>query len=337
MEQTINKVFFGTGGSCLSSTSANHIANLAKELIKGHQRDLEGMCFTDKTVCALGQEARVVLQKGASEEVLAGVKSKLTEIGEANSLIAWLREGIKAKNAIIAKYVDATFEDFCEWEGIEEEEIPTLEEYLKENGAENSPEAPEKEEVISEKEVIATWNDDDRLEYLTLVNAKNALDMVIENYAEALNTITEAQNKPDRGDFEQDGNMIIHYTSSVEKENVEATLKVFTEKRDHCEQKIRDYRSRINRALAADKSSKEARFVEKEAEYRSAIANYTAVCHEYDNLVVSRQTDRKNDLIADYEAYKVRKAKEAGNLKIVIPASLSEIYAKVANLGKNMV
>lgn len=44
----INRVFFGEKG--ITSTSANHLANLAKECMESNRRALEGVGFITSTV-----------------------------------------------------------------------------------------------------------------------------------------------------------------------------------------------------------------------------------------------------------------------------------------------
>lgn len=48
----INRVFFGEKG--ITSTSANHLANLAKECMESNRRALEGVGFITSTVVRNG-------------------------------------------------------------------------------------------------------------------------------------------------------------------------------------------------------------------------------------------------------------------------------------------
>lgn len=79
-------VFFkkeGEEGVALTSTSANHIANLAKEYIQGE-----------------------------SSEVLDSLQSLLEGVAQTKSLIAWLREGIKAKENLMKGLQTISLEDW---------------------------------------------------------------------------------------------------------------------------------------------------------------------------------------------------------------------------------
>ena len=93
-----NKVFFGENG--LTSTSANHVANLAKEFISTNENYLNSISFIN---CKLG-----LIGSDKDQTYSLGVKNlddndiTLVNIAKCKSLIAWLREAIKAKNALIS-------------------------------------------------------------------------------------------------------------------------------------------------------------------------------------------------------------------------------------------
>ena len=74
-------VFFkkeGEEGVALTSTSANHIANLAKEYIQGVETQLNNICFFDVRVALVGTLADAnIIQTGESSEVLDSLQSLL--------------------------------------------------------------------------------------------------------------------------------------------------------------------------------------------------------------------------------------------------------------------
>ena len=90
-------VFFGEQG--LTSTSANHIANLAKEYVAGLEESIDGVTLYNTEVSLLidpsGNKHSLVV--GNTLEDIEDIKNKAMHIAEAKSLIAWLREAIKAK------------------------------------------------------------------------------------------------------------------------------------------------------------------------------------------------------------------------------------------------
>ena len=86
----------------LTSTSANHIANLAKEFVKNLQKELEQVHFVSREIALIGQP-KTTLSIGLSN--VSNIKQAIDNIAKANSLIAWLRESIKTKEAMINNIV----------------------------------------------------------------------------------------------------------------------------------------------------------------------------------------------------------------------------------------
>lgn len=110
-------VFFkkeGEEGVALTSTSANHIANLAKEYIQGVETQLNNICFFNVEVALVGSVGGAnTIQTGESSEVLDSLQSLLEGVAQAKSLIAWLREGIKAKENLMKGLQTISLEDWC--------------------------------------------------------------------------------------------------------------------------------------------------------------------------------------------------------------------------------
>ena len=99
------------GKDGLTITSANHLANIAKEMYEALVSRLESLRFysRDYMLAIAGKTFRVENESEISE--LEALASGLKEIGALKSLIAYLREGIKAKNQMSS---DAAFEEHVE-------------------------------------------------------------------------------------------------------------------------------------------------------------------------------------------------------------------------------
>ena len=99
------------GKDCLTITSANHLANIAKEMYEALVNKLESLRFysRDYMLAIAGKTFRVENESEKSE--LETLASGLKEIGALKSLIAYLREGIKAKNQMNS---DSAFEEHIE-------------------------------------------------------------------------------------------------------------------------------------------------------------------------------------------------------------------------------
>ena len=95
------------GKNGLTMTSANHIANMAKESYESLEARLASLRFVnrDYTLVVNGQTYRVENESDKSE--LSAVIPLLKEVSSLKALIAWLRECIKAKEQLLEKGWDA--------------------------------------------------------------------------------------------------------------------------------------------------------------------------------------------------------------------------------------
>lgn len=335
----IDKVFFSNEGVSLSSTSANHIANLAKEFVKGNYRDLEGMHFVEKCVGVLGlQAAQSILQKGAGQQELDSVTQKLTEIGEANSLIAWLREGIKAKNEYLEKAKNLTKALYCEWEGVDpasvEFKCPELSDFLRENGFTSEPVRPLRRPKLTESQVLESWVEGDRLDFLTTKEAYQAISTAISSLGETLNKLSDVQDSPVTTGSVGDKVFLYQSHPNINLDAVNKTLEVLVAKRQGLSNSLREYRQRIAETIRKEGDKSEAEYQEKKSSYQKEIAEYNRLLQRYERVVMAEVENKREEFETMLENYRVNKAKEVGNLKIVVPSSLMGIYSKVSALGK---
>ena len=99
------------GKDGLTITSANHLANIAKEMYEAMTSKLEALKLysRDYMLAIAGKTFRVENESEQSE--LDTLSPSLREIGALKSLIAYLREGIKAKNQMNS---DDAFEEHIE-------------------------------------------------------------------------------------------------------------------------------------------------------------------------------------------------------------------------------
>ena len=58
-------IFFSADGNGLTSTSANHIANMAKEMICGLEAEAEGMTLFSTSVALIGSDVSNLLEKAS--------------------------------------------------------------------------------------------------------------------------------------------------------------------------------------------------------------------------------------------------------------------------------
>lgn len=137
-----DKIFFGENG--LTSTSANYISNICKEAYRKMETSLNNIVFYTTTIKLLGSSEESLLKEGV--KTVSDVKDTLDKIAKLKSLIAWLREAIKAKERLIKEANISSYEDY----NIE------------------IPEAPVLKLAITADNVIATWNIKKRNRYYYL-------------------------------------------------------------------------------------------------------------------------------------------------------------------------
>lgn len=137
-----DKIFFGEQG--LTTTSANFVANLAKEAYTLLEQEMQDITLYTTTVQLLGGTEKTLLHEGLS--TTANFEENLNKIAQMKSLIAWLREAIKAKQNLVKEAQNSSYSDY----GIE------------------TPDSPEKEGTISADDVIATWGIKQRNRYYYL-------------------------------------------------------------------------------------------------------------------------------------------------------------------------
>lgn len=119
-----NEVFFADKG--ITSTSANHICNLAKESVRGIQKSLERITFINETVRPLNGGNEEVLSSGATD--LQIINDMISLVGKYNAMIAWFREAIKAKEKAINEINDMSIDYWAK--EIAHVEMPTYEEQM---------------------------------------------------------------------------------------------------------------------------------------------------------------------------------------------------------------
>ena len=138
------------GKDGLTVTSANHLANIAKEMYEALVSKLESLRFysRDYMLAIAGKTFRVENESDQSE--LAALASGLKEIGILKSLIAYLREGIKAKARMDS---DSAFEEH-------------IEELIK--AGRNDLKKPEDKKEVTFEEELAKLSSEQKARYYTL-------------------------------------------------------------------------------------------------------------------------------------------------------------------------
>lgn len=291
-----DEIFFSSE-SGLTSTSANHIANMAKEQVRLLEEELNEATFVDIECSLIGSSEKSELQEGKDENFLNNVEYNLDIIAESKALIAWLREAIKAKKRLLDEVEETSSYTYCEANGIE------------------YPKEPHLEVTLTEDEYMSTLSIKERNRYYHLETLCAVIGKYIHPEGKLYGMRKElARAQSHKHKVEGTGRDAIIYTyeASVNPEEVEELFFTLQDKHREYQKELNSIKYKMEKAIADDEAS-------KRAEYRKALEKYNAEMAEIQAK------------LAEWKAVEMQRISA---LKIVIPNSLSTVYAAVDALGK---
>lgn len=292
----INAVFLSDVG--ITSTSANHLANIAQETIVGHEAQLTLVNFVSTTLDIVGSEAHSgkLIAQGYTRDKVQQIPQLLGEMAEMNAFCAWVREAIKAKEREQQAVLETTFEEWSKLEG------------------HTIPEYPYHEEV-GEEEALAELNIKERNRYLRLEALAATIGKFIHSGRElskAREQLKAAINKPYATQGEGASTLIYHHSPSVDEAEVEQLF--FSLQQQHREQE-----RELNQMKWSIKQRLSELRLERIAELREA---QTAV------------TERIQQLQADYNRWQTKEHTRISKLKIAIPEELRPTLERLELLAE---
>lgn len=285
--------FLGTEGR--TATSANHLCNLAKEHYQHLEKMLTNQSLVTKTVSIVGQGSPNILINGITD--LSPMQKALKEIAQCKALIAYFREGIKAKE--------------------------NLEKLVKDYGSEKpqfTEPFPEREAYLTETDVMATWPLEKRVRYYAL-EAKAATygQYIHPNQAFAEQRATFHKSLVGESTIKEKENYVLIYENkpTLPLEEVENAFFNMQNTHREAEAELNSLKQEIKDALIADK-------LQKDNAYAVAYQKYVAASEVYhDNLkaIALADANKRTEL-----------SKTVSKLKILIPENLKDMIKKLENL-----
>lgn len=291
-----DEIFFGTEG--LTSTSANYIANMAKEYYMQREKTLQSMQFYSTSVSVIGSNEKHVIESGINSDSFKNIPIMIADIAKAKSLIAWLREAISARDRLKSEINSFTEAQYCAMKGIE------------------LPIRPECEDALTEADYWGSMNIKARNTYYELETKCATLGQLIHpggNYASQRDEAIKKTNAPHK--IIGNGRDTNIYTYEVTVPLTEIEEQFFELQKKH-----REYQANLNSMKFDCQKAIEASEVKVNAEYTAASREYA------EKMCIIR---------AELLEWKKAEITKLGHLKIVIPDSLQEIYTKINSLGKN--
>ena len=286
-------VYFSDNG--LTTTSANHLANKAKEYVAQLESELKNISFVKEEMQLLDSTVSRVTKTGCSENELDEFEKKLNIIAKAKSLCAWLREAIKEK----ANLTDA----------IKKKVIQT---WANDNGI-DYPEQPVYKGEVTEKDYLNTLSIKDRNRYYEVETYASVFGKFIHvdgPFYESRKIMLEKMHNPSEISGDGHDTIVYDYKPSVSSEKVDEVFFKLNEK-------YRSYQAELNAIKHTMQDWITKTNNDNELEYQD---NYRKYLAEVDIINSKFKTWKNNEI------------KKVSNLKIVIPNALQDIYELVNKL-----
>jgi hypothetical protein len=276
----------------ITSTSANHLANLAKEHIKDAEAQLSGLQLYGSTIELINGNSKT-LSKGAT--TLSNLQKLIEDIGTMNSFCAWVREAIKVKDELLAKAKNLTDEEYSLLSGKEH------------------PDRVEPPIAITETDIISEMTVKERMNYLSL----EAFAAVYGKYIHPDGAISEARNDyyyklnhPTEVSGQGRDLIIYNYKESVPKEEVETVFNTL-------QGRHREFEKRLNSIKFKIKEEVTSRNLKQEQEYQKELQTYSIETKAFKS---------------DKQKYILETCNQISALKIVIPESLKGTFEYLNSL-----
>ena len=193
--------FFAEHG--ITSTSANHLSNVAKENYMAIEKQMSSMEFYKTTVSFIGSEEETVLSYGTTQERFSGINDWVNEMIASKSLIAYLREAIKAKDRLKQGLNDYGAD-----------EIKKLAE-----------QEPKKDEKLTFEQVLDTFSIKERNHYLELETRCAVIGKFIHpdgEYSEARKDFMGRKLSPKQVKENGKDTLIYSYYPNIEEQEIDA-------------------------------------------------------------------------------------------------------------------
>ena len=284
------KVFFAEKG--ITSTSANHVSNKGKELLKSEQAILDNINFVNTTMSLLYGGNCKTITNGMSADSFESIHKTIAKIANLNAMSAWIHEAIKAKTEIL-EYVQSLSID--KWAKDQNIELPN---------------APGKEFPITESDVIGTWDVAKRNKYYVYESYCSLVGKFIHPkgaFYEAKAQMNNAVQNPNKVDGSGRDAIIYSYEPSIPVSDVNAEYDWLSTELRHKEAEFNKMRQEIIDAITEDKLAKAQRFDDAYTKY----------------------IDTMESIRNKFDIWKTKTVKEISALKIYLPQGPKQTYDEI--------
>lgn len=284
------KVFFAEKG--ITSTSANHVSNKGKELLKSEQAILDNINFVNTTASLLsGGESRTIT-KGMSADSFESMHKTIAKIANLNAMSAWIHEAIKAKTEILEYVQSLSIDNWAKEQNID------------------LPNAACKEFPITESDVIGTWDVAKRNKYYVYESYCSLVGKFIHPkgaFYEAKAQMNNAVQNPNKVEGSGRDAIIYSYEPSMPISDVNVEYNWLSTELRHKEAEFNKMKQEIVDAITEDKLAKAQKFNDAYAKY----------------------IDTMESIRNKFDMWKTKTVKEVSALKIYLPQGPKQTYDEI--------
>lgn len=298
------KPFFGTDG--ITSTSANHYANLAKEASRKYFNALKNIRFFDEKMRIIGESSEATTKLGIKADRFDRLKESVKVCSQLHSLIAYLREAIKEKERLL--------KEAEQWENKE-----ALEDFEARHN-ELLKLKPVRAEYKTEDDIIRTWTIGEQEHFLSLEAEASVYGNFIHEdgaFSKARIALLDKLENPTMVNENGRDTIIYTYEPTVGQDEVDEMYFAMQAHHREVQAELNGMKKRIEDALNAD-----MRAVDEE--YKEAFRKWSIKKDQMDRelvLINEEMRNRRKDMIEEISA-----------LKIVVPNRLRNIVEALKKL-----
>lgn len=230
-KKTIIPAFFAENG--LTATSANHLSNIAKENYMAIERQMAKLEFYRTAVSLIGDSEEAVVSCGTGPERFSQIRKWVEEVCACKSLIAYLREAIKAKDKLTMD----------------------LDDYGAEEIQELSEKEPEKEDRLTFEQVLDSWPIKERTRYLGLETRCAVIGKFIHpdgEYSEARKHFTDRMLSPKELHENGKDTLVYSYYPNIDGQEIDALFFELQAEHRKAQAELNGMRNEISRLIDED-------------------------------------------------------------------------------------
>lgn len=230
-KKTIIPAFFAENG--LTATSANHLSNIAKENYMAIERQMAKLEFYRTAVSLIGDSEKAVVSCGTGPERFSQIRKWVEEVCACKSLIAYLREAIKAKDKLTMD----------------------LDDYGAEEIQELSEKEPEKEDRLTFEQVLDSWPIKERNRYLGLETRCAVIGKFIHpdgEYSEARKHFTDRMLSPKELHENGKDTLVYSYYPNIDGQEIDALFFELQAEHRKAQAELNGMRNEISRLIDED-------------------------------------------------------------------------------------